>query len=82
MLVLIDQPARGRSCCGLQWSSKGFDEGFSFQDPVVDFADEMQSMNGGLMQRNGCAAAAVHVAVGIMKKWWRQHTCYFDCVAI
>jgi hypothetical protein len=36
-------------------------------DPVVDFGDEMQIMDDGLTQRNGCAAAAAHVAAGSWK---------------
>ena len=79
--LLLTNPPAGRPCCGLQWPSEGFGEGFSLQDPFVDFDSQMQSMDGGLMQRNGCAAAAVHVATGIAEKWWQQNTCYFDGVA-
>uniref|UniRef100_A0A452Z0F5 Uncharacterized protein n=1 Tax=Aegilops tauschii subsp. strangulata TaxID=200361 RepID=A0A452Z0F5_AEGTS len=48
-------------------------EGSSLQ--IRCFGDEMQTMDGGLTQRNGCVAAVFvsRVAARIAEKWWRRH---------
>ena len=48
-------------------------EGSSLQ--IWCFGDEMQTMDVGLTQRNGCAEAAFvsRVAARIGEKWWRRH---------
>ena len=45
---------------------------------MFGFGNEMQSMDDGLMQRNGCVVALVGfsrclAAARIEEKWWRQH---------
>ena len=46
---------------------------------MVDLDSEMQIMDDDLTQRNGCVATAtLHVAAGIVEKWWRQYSSDFD----